>query len=159
MTSIEGRVLAEFGRVSPARLLHVAVMLNPPPAISRRERWFGGPALDRWQERNDDLRDIAAYLAGAGLIRRTRRRWLDLNNEYEITDTGRVANLERGEAELAEIQSTLLDHVAELYSTDVDPYLAELARRFVAAVGDSAPAEIRAAVGASAERHGGQDHA
>lgn len=50
---------------------------------------------------------------------------------------------------LVGVEVVLLDHLAELAGVDVDPNLAELAYRYLAVVGDAAPAEIREALEAA----------
>lgn len=50
---------------------------------------------------------------------------------------------------LAGVECVLLDHSAELSGPGVDPNLAELAHRYLAAAGDDAPAGIREAIEAA----------
>lgn len=54
------------------------------------------------------------------------------------------------DALLVGVEAVLLDHAGEIHGPGVDPNLAELAYRYLAVVGDAAPAEIRDAVAANA---------
>lgn len=62
-----------------------------------------------------------------------------------------IPNAPQGDPEalLVGVEVVLLEHLAELSGVDVDPNLAELACRYLAVVGDAAPAAIRAALEAA----------
>lgn len=93
MSDDDLRVLAVFNRPGPIRLAEVVAALNPRPR-SKRARWFGGPALDRWCERNAVFFATVKSLADAGLLRQVHRgrtpvgRRDEYRDRYAITEAG-----------------------------------------------------------------------